>query len=34
MYGTYAGYTGPAGMRKGGRLNGTTRYTLEPDERI
>ena len=33
-----SGYNGPAGMnttlRKGGRVNGTTRYTLEPDERI
>ena len=29
-----AGFNGPAGYRKGGRVNGTTRYTLEPDERI
>ena len=34
LYGKISGYYGPAGMKKGGRLNGNTRYTLEPDERI
>lgn len=34
LYGRTGGYHGPAGFKKGGRVNGTTRYTLEPDERI
>ena len=34
LYGAWNGYNGPAGYRKGGRVNGHTRYTLEPDERI
>lgn len=34
LYGKVSGYYGPAGYRKGGRVNGTTRYTLDPDERI
>lgn len=34
LYSKSRGYHGPAGYLKGGRVNGKTRYTLEPDERI
>lgn len=34
LYGAMGGYHGPAGFKKGGRVNGNTRYTLELDERI